>query len=191
MTASNNVDTSASGFLLKTKTLCKRSFGQMRSCSSCTRKQKPHRKNDGKWSRENPHEFIESNDRNDQKVMIFMAIVEGKIPLVHAFIDDRGGKISVNGDCCLKLLQDRVWPLFRSYATRRNLWWMQDGAPPHCTDVAKSFLEEKFRGRVISRGTEFVWPAHTAQISISSTFISGRQHKSKYICKSRSSLKSL
>ena len=29
--------------------------------------QKPHRKNDGKWSRENPHEFIESNDRNDQK----------------------------------------------------------------------------------------------------------------------------
>ena len=37
MTTSNNVDTSASGFLLKTKTLSKGSFGQMRSCSSCTR----------------------------------------------------------------------------------------------------------------------------------------------------------
>ena len=69
---------------------------------------KPHRKNNGKWSRENPHEIIESNDRNDQKVMIFVVIVEGKIPLDHAFIDERGGKISVNGGCYLKLLQDRV-----------------------------------------------------------------------------------
>ena len=136
MTTSNNVDTSASGFLLKTKTLCKGFFGQMRSCSSCTRNH--IEKNDGKWSRENPHEFIESNDRKDQKVMIFVAIVEGKIPLVHAFIDERGVKISVNGDCYLKLLQDRVWPFFRSYATRKNLWWMQDVAPPHCTNVAKS-----------------------------------------------------
>ena len=127
--------------------------------------QKPHRKNDGKWSRENPHEIIESNDRHDKKVMIFVAIVEGKIPLVHAFIDESGGRISVNGDCYLELLQDRVWPLFRPYATRRNLWWMQDGAPPHCTNVAKSFLKEKFRGRVISRGTEFVWPAHSPDLN--------------------------
>ena len=72
--------------------------------------QKPHRKNDGKWARENPHEFIESNERNDQKVMIFVAIVEGKISLMR-----EGAKISVNGDCYLKLLQDRVWPLFRLY----------------------------------------------------------------------------
>lgn len=127
--------------------------------------QKPHRKNDGKWSRENPHEIIESNDRNDKKVMIFVAIVEGKIPLVHAFIDENGERISVNGECYLKLLQDRVWPLFRSSATRRNLWWMQDGAPPHCTNVAKSFLTEKFGGRVISRGTEFIWPAHSPDLN--------------------------
>ena len=127
--------------------------------------QKPYRKNGGKGSRQNPHEFIESNDRNDQKVMIFVAIVEGKIPLVHAFIDKRGGKISVNVDCYLKLLQDRVWPLFRSYAKLRNLCWMQDGAPPQCTNVAKSFLKEKFWGSVISRGTEFFWPAHSPDLN--------------------------
>ena len=31
--------------------------------------QKPHRKNDGRWSRENPRDVIECNDRNDKKVM--------------------------------------------------------------------------------------------------------------------------
>ena len=105
------------------------------------------------------------NRQEWQKVMIFVAIVEGKIPLVHAFIDERGGKIPVNGDCYLKLLQDRVWPLFQSYATQRNLWWMKDGAPLHCTNMAKSFLKEKFRGWVISRGTEFVWPAHSPDLN--------------------------
>ena len=135
--------------------------------------------------------------------MIFVAIMEGKSPLVHAFSDERGGKITVNGDCYLKLLQDRVWPLFRSYATQRNLWWMQDGALPHCTNVAnfpegkitrkshqqrfalvgkaiidnkqlcgcqntgeiKKVIQHRARKvslqRVISRGTEFVWPAHS------------------------------
>ena len=32
---------------------------------------------------------------------------------------------------------------------------MQDGAPPPCDYVINCFLKETFRGRVISRGTEF------------------------------------
>ena len=28
---------------------------------------KPHCKNEGKWSKTNPHEFVETNDRNDKK----------------------------------------------------------------------------------------------------------------------------
>ena len=60
----------------------------------------------------------------------------------------------VNGSCYLSLLKEVVWPTFRSSATRKSLWWMQDGAPAHCTNDAKEFLLEKFRGRVISRGTD-------------------------------------
>ena len=49
---------------------------------------KPHGYNDGKWSKENLYDIIESNDTNDKKFMIFVAIVEGKTPLVHAFVDE-------------------------------------------------------------------------------------------------------
>ena len=42
---------------------------------------------------------------------------------------------------------------------------MQDGAPPHCTTVAKQFLLDKFHGRVISRGTDIIWPAHSPDLN--------------------------
>ena len=68
--------------------------------------QKTRRKNDGRWSAENPRDIAECSDRNGGKVMIFVAIVDGKIPIVHEFIDDNGRRISVDGSCCLALLQD-------------------------------------------------------------------------------------
>ena len=68
---------------------------------------------------------------------------------------ERGGGGSVNGDCYLKLLQDRVWPLFRSYAIRRNLWWMQDGAPPHC--ASKDVLTCWWRAFSVSLGFSYVY----------------------------------
>lgn len=62
---------------------------------------KTHRKNDGRWSAENPRAIVECNDRNDEKVMIFVAIVDGKILIVHEFIDDDGRRVSVDGSCYL------------------------------------------------------------------------------------------
>ena len=86
-----NVGISGSEFLLKTKTLCKESFGQLRSFFlSCTR---------------NPIEnltacghdkflmgSLRQTRRMTQKVIIIVAIVERKIPLVHAFVVDSGVK---------------------------------------------------------------------------------------------------
>lgn len=97
--------------------------------------------------------------------MIFVAIVNGKVPIVHPFINEDGRSVSVTGASYMELLKDTVWPTFRSTATRQQLWWMQDGAPPHCTNDAKAFLLEKFHGRVISRGTDRIWPAHSPDIN--------------------------
>ena len=128
-------------------------------------KQKPHRQNIGVWANSNPHLITESNDRNGLKVMIFVAVVNGKIPIVHPFITEEGRSLSVNGSVYHDLLQEKVWPTFRSSATRQQLWWMQDGAPAHCTNEAKTFLLEKFQGRVISRGTDRAWPAHSPDLN--------------------------
>ena len=111
------------------------------------------------------YHFIRIHQRNGKKVMLFVAIVDGKIPIVHPFIDEAGRPVSVNGSCYLSLLKNTVWPVFRSISTRRGLWWMQDGAPPHCTREAKEFLLDKFRGKVISRGTPINWPAHSPDLN--------------------------
>ena len=127
--------------------------------------QKPHRRNDGIWSDVNPHKICETNDRNDVKVMFFVALIDGMVPICHAFLDDDGHLTPVNGDCYLSLLQNTVWPKLRYTATRSSLWWMQDGAPPHCTNAVLAFLNEKFRGRVISRRTANPWPAHSPDLN--------------------------
>lgn len=127
--------------------------------------QKPHRRNDGIWSDENPHKICETNDRNDVKVMIFVALTDSMVPIFHAFLDDDGQLTSVNGASYLSLLQNTVWPKLRYAATRSSLWWMQDGAPPHCTNSVLAFLNEKFRGRVISRRTANPWPAHSPDLN--------------------------
>ena len=82
--------------------------------------QKPNRKNDGTWNKENPHKIVETNDRNGKKVMMFVAVVDGQIPIVHAFLDEDDKNQSVNGACYLDLLQDVVWPALRSKATRKG-----------------------------------------------------------------------
>ena len=37
--------------------------------------------------------------------------------------------------------------------------------PPHCTNVVKEFLLEKFDNRIISRGTPIIWPAHSPDLN--------------------------
>ena len=63
---------------------------------------------------------------------MFVAIIDGNIPIVHAYIDNDERQVSANGSCYLKLPKEVVWPTFCSSATRKCLWWMQDGAPEHC-----------------------------------------------------------
>ena len=109
--------------------------------------------------------ICETNDRNDVKVMIFVAIINGMVPIVHAFLEDDGHLSSVNDVSYLRLLQDIIWPRPSDTVTLSSLWRVQDGAPPHCTNAALEFLNEMFRGRVISRKTENSWPDHSPDLN--------------------------
>ena len=108
---------------------------------------RPNRKNDGRLSTENSQDDVETNERNAMEMTTF----------VQAFVREGGKTQSANGTCYLELLQEIVWSTFTYRAARMSYWWMQNGAPPHCTALAKGFLLEKFRGRVISRGTAINW----------------------------------
>ena len=123
-------------------------------------------KNDGVRANENPRNICETNYRNDVKVMIFVAIINRMVPIVHPFLDDDGHLSPVNGVSYLSLLQDIIWHSLRHSATRSSLWWIQDGAPLHCTNAALEFLNKTFRDRVTSRSrTENSWPGHSPDLT--------------------------
>ena len=92
--------------------------------------------------------------------MNFVAVVNGKVPIVHAFMDENEKPKIVNGDCYLNFLQENI-----SCSTKQGLWWMQDGAPTYCTTAAKELLLNKFVGTAIGRGTQIVWPAHSPDLN--------------------------
>ena len=73
------------------------------------------------WANENPQNICETNERNGVKVMIFVAIINGMVPIVHAFLDDDGHLSSANGVSYLRLLQNIIWPRRRHSATRSSL----------------------------------------------------------------------
>ena len=50
---------------------------------------------------------------------------------------------------------------------------MQDGATSHATDANINFLLEKFRGRVISRRSERLWPSYLPDINPLDFFVWG------------------
>ena len=58
------------------------------------------------WMKGNPHNISATNDRINVKVMIFVALINGMTPIIHAFIKEEGDVISVNGASYLKLLQE-------------------------------------------------------------------------------------
>ena len=74
--------------------------------------------NDGVWLEINPHKILETNNRNDVKVMIFVAITDKIIPVVHPFVNKDGNLRSVNSLWYPTLLRDTIWPVFKSTATR-------------------------------------------------------------------------
>ena len=76
-----------------------------------------------------------------------------------------GKSQSVNGNRYQQLIEDVASPALRGKAARRNYWWMQDGAPTHCSNAAKKFLLKKCKGRVISHGTVVSWPAHSSDLN--------------------------
>ena len=66
-----------------------------------------------------PQEVVETNRRNDMKVMMVVDIVDGKIPIVHSFIGEDCKSASLNGCRYLELLEQIVWPALRSFAKKR------------------------------------------------------------------------
>ena len=56
---------------------------------------------------------------------------------------------------------------------RSRVWYQQDGASSHTARVVLAGLQEKFPGRVISKGGNVPWPPRSPDLSINDFFLWG------------------
>ena len=126
----------------------------------------PNSQTDRIWAPWHPEEEVVCRFQGDSKVMAWVAIVDGKCLKVRWMVDEEGRNVSVTGDRYLSMIEEEVWPEVRRRAARNGYWWQQDGATSHTTNAILNFLLDKFRGRVISRRSEIVWPPYSPDLNV-------------------------
>ena len=72
---------------------------------------------------------------------------------------------SINQFVYKELLEEKVGPLLKHRATREQLYFMQDGATCHTTQLNLEFLRSKFVDRVISNKTDLPWPPNSPDLN--------------------------
>lgn len=73
----------------------------------------------------------------------------------------------LNGDDYLHFLEHELFNLLDDIPLniRQNMWFMQDGAPPHFSLVVRNHLNQRFPHRWIGRGSAFPWPPRSPDIN--------------------------
>jgi hypothetical protein len=84
------------------------------------------------WGSENPHESFQ-HERDSPKFNVFAAMSRGKL---HGpfFIEP-----TVTGVICLDMLREWLMPQLQEDI--QDLIYQQDGAPPHCHNEVRSYLD--------------------------------------------------
>ena len=135
-------------------------------------KQGPNRQIDRYWAPVNPHRIVECKTQSQQKVMCWTGLCDGKV-LGPFWIEGTMDQYVYN-----ELLENKVWPIVKNVAARQQLWFMQDGARCHTTQLNLQFLQNKFHGRVISNLTDIPWPPNSPDLNPLDFFFLGSFHES-------------
>ena len=125
-----------------------------------TEKVRGNRQNERYWDWTNPNITEENRVQGGRKLMCWAALAEGRV-ILHWFAEGE----TEDQYNYLDMLKTKLWPVVRGRATRRQLWYQQDGARPHTTELVRDWLASKFGSRVISHKTDRPWPPYSPDLS--------------------------
>ena len=131
------------------------------------------------WALEQP-EPDSNKPLSREKVIVWCAIASNRVIGPYFFENRDGESITVNSDRYLNMLKKFYLPALRRHNEVDDIIFQQDGAPPHYALVVRSWLEEKFGDRVISRGFDNFWPPYSPDLN-PCDFIFGGTLSLKYI----------
>lgn len=134
------------------------------------------------WSprEENPHAIAETHSQIRFSVNIWCGIIGNRLigPII---IEDR-----LNAERYLHLLQEQLPELLEDLPLNitTQMWFQQDGAPPHFSRIVTKYLNETFPERWIGRGGPINWPARSPDLSPLDYFLWGQIKSLVYADKS-------
>lgn len=108
------------------------------------------------YANENPHMTFEKSV-NSPGVMVWAGICPTKI--IGPYFFDK----TVTGESYLEMLNTYAIPHMRQMDN--NLWWQQDGAPPHFSRIVRDRLDKEFAQRWIGRRGPLEWPPRSPDLN--------------------------
>lgn len=133
-----------------------------------------NKKNCRFWGTEKPKIYLEK-PLHDQKVTVWAALSASGLIGPFFFEDDVGNVATVNSERYLGVLRKKLLPALRrrSDIDMKDVWFQQDGAAPHTSNMAIVWLERTFGTKLISLRTETAWPPHSPDLNPLDFFLWG------------------
>ena len=121
------------------------------------------------WCDTNPHWMDDSNIQNSPRVMVWAAIWRNR--LIGPFFFDE----NVTKDSYLSMLKNFLEPFLNELPLheRQQLWFQQDGAPPHFGLNVRNFLDTTFPRQWIGRRGAVEWPPRSPDLTPLDFFLWG------------------
>lgn len=120
------------------------------------------------WASENPHWMEEYSTQYPEKLNVWAGIINNQIIGPYFFEEN------LTGPRYLEFLQGYLLPqLNQLFPNRNDLWFQQDGAPPHYAVDVRTYLNNVFRGRWIGRRGSIEWPPRSPDLTPLDFFLWG------------------
>lgn len=134
-----------------------------------------NRQNCRYWADRNPHWMREGHTQRPEKVNVWAGIVGDRV-IGPIFFQE-----NLNGARYLEFLQEEVVPnlaiLFpdpiEADVPNRNIWFQQDGAPPHFARPVREYLDDVFPDRWIGRRGPYEWAPRSPDLTPLDFFLWG------------------
>lgn len=134
-----------------------------------------NRQNCRYWADSNPHWMREVHTQRPQKINVWAGIIRDRV-VGPIFFED-----NLNGDRYLQFLQDELIPNLaiqfpndlNPLVPNADIWFQQDGAPPHYAQPVRNYLDQIFANRWIGRRGTIEWPARSPDLTPLDFFLWG------------------
>lgn len=121
------------------------------------------------WADENPNFTIECRDQYSFTTNVWCAIFNNKIIGPYFFREN------INSELYLHFLMFELEEVINHFSDeeKEQLWFQQDGAPCHSTQIVREYLDYQFRGKWIGRNSTHPWPARSPDLTPLDFFLWG------------------